>query len=40
MNRTRFSPAAQDDLSAIWDYTVHNWGVASSIPSFLFVFFQ
>jgi toxin ParE1/3/4 len=30
MNRTRFSPAAQDDLSAIWDYTVHNWGVAQA----------
>jgi len=30
MSRTRFSPAAQGDLSAIWDYTVHNWGVAQA----------
>jgi toxin ParE1/3/4 len=30
MNRTRFSPAAQDDLSAIWDDTVHHWGVAQA----------
>ena len=30
MNRTRFSPAAKDDLSAIWDYTVNHWGVAQA----------
>ena len=30
MSHTRFSPAAKDDLSAIWDYTVHNWGVAQA----------
>lgn len=30
MNRNKgfvFSPKAQDDLGAIWDYTVQQWGV-------------
>jgi plasmid stabilization system protein ParE len=26
MRRVRFSPAAQSDLSHIWDYTLLNWG--------------
>lgn len=27
MSEFRLSPAARRDVSAIWDYTVENWGV-------------
>jgi toxin ParE1/3/4 len=26
----RLSPAARDDLSAIWDYTAQTWGIAKA----------
>jgi toxin ParE1/3/4 len=30
MRRLRLSPAAQADLSAIWDYTSNRWGAAQA----------
>lgn len=30
MRRLRLSPAAEDDLSAIWDYSLARWGRAQA----------